>query len=618
MLASLAATAALAAIGAIGAWLLRRRTMISIRNAYLAAAVGLALCGLCAAAGLWPALLVLVPVSAAPITAALVGRRWRLSDLGAGEELRQHELARRWLWEPKPKRHEGERVWIRGQGEIVHRRTWPVGVEYVPMTGKRSGPRLPRGEGQHVFVCGGSGAGKTTSAQRLAAARVLADRTALLAIDAKGDHKDELVLRRLAARAGVPFVLIDPRAEDTDRWQPLWGPPADVVARAVEPIKASEPYYYDMLRDHLGIVVEILSAADRWPVSFPLLADAVQPQRYDELLALAQAHVGRHPRLARRAEEHAGWVGSHEGRKALAGGAKRLQLVMGQAWRPVLEPRIMPDGTAAAVKLVNAIEQRAVVLWRTWADDMPDEAKAITVLALADIYAAAGQADAPWTLMLDEFGAVIQVAAERAVSVLQRGRSHHGQVIVITQSAMDIEALSQQTGLLAAMSDNFRGFCVHRQVAPESRDWLAKMMGTIARLAVDRPDRRARQRALRPRQPPPGARVPRRLRRIRRRLRDGEAVIHTTLGPSPARAQVLRVALDDRQPERIGGREHHALRDAVPPRADATPARARAHRRPGACEQRARRAQGHLGDARAATDPVGRLAGLAAPGRRRG
>ena len=55
------------------------------------------------------------------------------------------------------------------------------------------------------------------------------------------------------------------------------------------------------------------------------------------------------------------------------------------------------------------------MLWRTWADDMADEAKAITVLALADIYAAAGQADAPWTLMLDEFGAVIQVAAERAI-----------------------------------------------------------------------------------------------------------------------------------------------------------------------------------------------------------
>jgi hypothetical protein len=556
ILVSVGATVALAAVGAIGAWIFRRHTTISIRNVYLAAGGGIAVCALCIAAQLWSALLLLIPLSAAPVTAALIGRRWRLSDLGAGEELRHHELSRRWLWEAKPRRQQGERVWIRGQGEIVHRRGWPKEIAYLPMTGKRSGPRLPRGEGQHVFVCGGSGAGKTTSAQRLAAARVLADHTALLAIDAKGDRKDELVLRRLAARAGVPFVLIDPRAEDTDRWQPLWGPPADVVARAVEPIKASEPYYYDMLRDHLGMVVEILRGADRWPVSFPLLADAVQPQRYDELLALAQAHADSQPRVARRAEEHAGWVSSSEGRKALAGGAKRLQLVMGQAWRPVLEPRVTPDGAAVAVNLANAIEQRAVVLWRTWADDMPDEAKAITVLALADIYAAAGQADAPWTLMLDEFGAVIQVAAERAIAVLQRGRSHHGQVIVITQSAMDIEALSQQTGLLAAMSDNFRGFCVHRQVAPESRDWLAKLMGTIALWqSTDQTDGHGSVHSGR------GSR--RRVREFRvgsdvfATLRDGEAIIHTTLGPPPARAQVLRVALSDRQPPRIGEREQH-------------------------------------------------------------
>jgi hypothetical protein len=557
VIVSLVAALVLAVLGSGLAWVLRRRTMLSVRNLYLAAGAALLICVVGALVVGWSALLITAPLTAAPGTGALVGRRWRLSDLGAGEELRQHELTRRWLWEPKIKRDAGERVWLRGQGEIVHRRPWPSGVPYVPMTGKRSGPRLPRGEGQHVFICGGSGAGKTTSAQRLAAARVLADKTALLAIDAKGDQKDEGVLRRIAAAAGVPFILIDPRDPSTDRWQPLWGSPADVVARAVEPIKASEPYYYDMLRDHLGIVVEILRAADRWPVSFPLLADAVQPQRYGELLALVQALGDTHASLTRRCEEHGDWVTSPDGRKALAGGAKRLQLVMGQAWRPVLEPRITTDGAAVGVNLAKAISERAVVLWRTWADDMPDEAKAITVLALADIYAAAGTANAPWTLMLDEFGAVIQVAAERAVGVLQRGRSHHGQVIVITQSAMDIEALSQQTGLLAAMSDNFRGFCVHRQVAPESRDWLAKLMGTIA--LWQSTDQTAGHGSMHS-----GLGSRRRVREFRvgsdvfATLRDGEAVIHTTLGPAPSRAPILRVALAERNPDRIPDGPEHA------------------------------------------------------------
>jgi len=120
------------------------------------------------------------------------------------------------------------------------------------------------------------------------------------------------------------------------------------------------------------------------------------------------------------------------------------------------------------------------VMWRTYADDMPDEAAAITVLAIADLHAAAGQADAPWTLMLDELGAVIHMAASRGISILQRARSHHGQVIVITQSVADIEALSQQPGLLGSLTDNFAAFVAHHQEDPNSRDWLAKLMGTRA------------------------------------------------------------------------------------------------------------------------------------------
>jgi len=37
----------------------------------------------------------------------------------------------------------------------------------------------------------------------------------------------------------------------------------------VEPIKKSEPYYADVLRQHLNLIVEVLHVADRWPPSFP-------------------------------------------------------------------------------------------------------------------------------------------------------------------------------------------------------------------------------------------------------------------------------------------------------------------------------------------------------------
>jgi hypothetical protein len=145
----------------------------------------------------------------------------------------------------------------------------------------------------------------------------------------------------------------------------------------------------------------VLHAADRWPPSFPLLVDAARSNRYETICDLAAGLGNEHRMLKRRVEEHAEWVSSRDGKKDLAGGLVRLELVMGAAWRQVLTPRLTPDGVAVAV--VEAIKAGAVVMWRTYADDMPDEAAAITVLALSDLHAAAGRAGAPWTLMLDEW-----------------------------------------------------------------------------------------------------------------------------------------------------------------------------------------------------------------------
>jgi len=440
----------------------------------------------------------------------------------------------------------------------VHEEPWPAEIEYVPMTPRGDrGARLPLGEGQHVFECGGTGTGKTTTARRLLAARTLAHGAAALLIDQKGDPEDEEQLRRIAAAAHRPFIVFDPRDEGTDRWQPLWGAPADVAARAVEPIKKSEPYYADVLRQHLNLIVEVLYAGDRWPPSFPLLVDAAHASRYEMICDLAAGLGDQHRRLKRRVNEHAEWVSSRDGKRDLAGGLIRLELVMGAAWREALTPRPAADGAAVAVGLVEAIRAGAVVMWRTYADDMPDEAAAITVLALADLHAAAGHAGAPWTLMLDEFGAVIHMAAARGVAILQRARSHHGQVIVISQSAADIEALSQQPGLLPSLTDNFSAFVAHRQTAPETRDWLAKLMGT--RALWQNTDQTRGHGAM---QSGSGSR--RRVREFRigsdefATLRRGEAVIYTTLGPQPQRATILPAHLPAAQPARIptGGEKH--------------------------------------------------------------
>jgi len=552
----LAALATAAVTGGGLAWLLRRRSTLSIRNLYPPATAGLGITLAALATGRLVLAAVLAPIFTPAIAAALVGRRWRLHDLGAGEELRQHELARRWIWQPPPLRRPGERVYIASQGELVHRRPWPAAIARVAMgSGDDERFSLPLGRGQHVFLAGATGSGKTTSARRLLAARTLREDAALLVLDQKGDREDVEQLRRLAAAARVPFVLIDPLDPASDRYQPLWGAPAQVAARAVEPIKASEPYYYDMLRLHLDLVCRLLHAGELWPPSVPLLVDAAHPAQYPALLQIAAQLDGRHATVTRRARQHAAWVSSARGREALDGGAGRLEVALALATREIVTPRITPDGEAVAVALLEALAQRAVVMWRLHADVMPDEAAAMTVLVLADLHDAAGRAGVPWTLLLDEFGAVIQAAATRATAILQRGRTHGGQVVVATQSVLDAEALTQQTGLLASLTDNFSGVVAHRQIAPESRDWLAKLMGTRALWqATNQTSGHGAQHS--------GQGSSRRVREFRigsdvfAELGQGDAVIYTTHGPDPKRGRIAPWELPDAPAQRIGAERH--------------------------------------------------------------
>ncbi|MDX6706590.1 MAG: Type secretion-system coupling protein DNA-binding domain [Solirubrobacteraceae bacterium] len=296
------------------------------------------------------------------------------------------------------------------------------------MTADEHGPRVPRRSGRHLFFAGATGSGKTTSALRAAAGRVVKDHAALLFVDQKGDPDAEAFLRDLAAAAGVAFILFDPRADDSDHWQPLWGErPAEVVARVLAGIQTSEPYYADVLRLHVGIVARVLHTAGYWPPSFPLLVEASQLTRFVRVVALARRYENSEPELWRRVDRHSRFVSSKEGEKALSGGLVRLALVIGEAWRCVLTPRTGPAGQPVGVSLANAIRERAIVLWRTHVDVMPDEAQTVTAIILNDIHASAVEAQeggaALWTCVLDEFGAVIATAADPALALLQRGRT---------------------------------------------------------------------------------------------------------------------------------------------------------------------------------------------------
>jgi hypothetical protein len=539
-------------VGAAGAWWLHRRTSVSARPLYVLAPLGVVAFAAAAAGRSAPLMLLAGPTAAAATMGAATARRWRLAALGAGGELREFELERRSvlravtpraLRERRARVARGERTYIATQGELVRQRPWPADEPFVPMSADGRG-RLPRRAGRHLLIVGATGAGKTVSARRWLLARILADGVGVLATDPKGDRGLERDLRAAARVADRPFVLFDPRDPATDRWNPLWSDDTGaVVSRLVAPIAAGEGnarYYADLLQIHLGVIADGLRAAGLWPANVALLLEAAQLHHYDRLLALVRRACGE-AEITRRLRDHRQTIVGSEGRRDLAGGTLRLRVVAGETWRRVLTP----EPRRGAIALPAALDAGAVVLVRTWVDDLPEEARAITTLFLADAAAAAlalpeGR---EWAALIDEFGGVLSTGAgERALALMQRARSAGGQVAVTSQSVSDFAAATGNPALLDAMADNFAAGVVHRQTAPESRDWLARLIGT--REVWQSTDRTGGGGAY-----AEGSGSRRRVREfvVRpddfRTLAVGEAVVWSTLGPAPQRVTVSPATL---------------------------------------------------------------------------
>jgi hypothetical protein len=91
VLVDVAAVFVAGTLGALCAWMMRRYSTLSVRNAYPPALVSAGALALAVWLKAWSLVSVTAPVTSFCLSASLCGRRWRLADLGAGEELRAHE-----------------------------------------------------------------------------------------------------------------------------------------------------------------------------------------------------------------------------------------------------------------------------------------------------------------------------------------------------------------------------------------------------------------------------------------------------------------------------------------------------------------------------------------------
>ena len=352
------------------------------------------------------------------------------------------------------------------------------------------------------------------------------------------------------------------------------------MSRLVAPIGAGEGnarYYADLLQIHLGTVAAGLQAAGLWPANLPLLLDAAQLTNYDQLLQLVRERHEDQSEIVARLREHRAIISAPEGRRDLTGGILRLRVVAGESWRRTLTP----DPARGAVTLPAALRAGAVVLVRTWVDDLPDEARAITTLFLADAAAAALTLPegTQWAALIDEFGGVLSSGAgERALALLQRARSAGGQVAVTTQSVVDFAAATGNPALDRRARRQLR----RRHLPPSELARVTRLALAAHRnaggMAVDGSDRGRGLVRAGHRLAPTRARVPRAPRRVpqpwasARRSSGARSARRWNRSGSPRRSCQ---SITPRRPRRIPCTRRPGRRSSPRPRAGANLARRR-------------------------------------------
>ena len=222
--------------------------------------------------------------------------------------------------------------------------------------------------------------GKTTSVLRAAAGRAAEGRLARCSSSTRrATRRRTRVPARLAAATGRAVHPLRPARRATAITGSRCGasgPPRSSPGSSPASRRAS-PTTPTRCASTSASSRSVLHAAGYWPPSLPAARRGLPARPVRSRRRARPTRTRTRTRTCGGASDHqAKFVASKEGEKALGGGLVRLDLVMGEAWRSVLTPRTDSRRRArSASTSPQAIRERAVVLWRTHVDQMPDEAQ---------------------------------------------------------------------------------------------------------------------------------------------------------------------------------------------------------------------------------------------------
>lgn len=326
----------------------------------------------------------------------------------------------------------------------------------------------------HATILGGSGTGKTNTAEALLEAHVAAGGN-FIALDGKGGRDLPATARHLQEKYGRPFLLWSIHRFGDERlderrvpWNPLgFGNATELKDRIASSEEQSEPYYAEIAERGLLAACAALSATG--PIDLGDVAGLLQdPQR---LVSALRIEDHRHVEDMR-------WLASLDRGElsALRGMGLRLHTMRqseGGEWLSAVPPE------NPHIDLYHAIREGWNIVFTLPEGTYPRLVPKVPRYALSTLNAVCTRLEqeghkANTIAFIDELSAF---QGDQLAATYERGRSAGIHVVAATQSLGNFESVGGAKLLNAAL-DNSELVIVHRQQAVDAPDKLAAMGGT--------------------------------------------------------------------------------------------------------------------------------------------
>lgn len=317
--------------------------------------------------------------------------------------------------------------------------------------------------GAHTLVVGAAGSGKTVT-QTWLAVRAIEAGMAAIVIDPKDDPDLAVRVRAAADEAGKRLFEWSP--EGPCVYNPYGcGSDSEIADKALAGERFTEPHYLRQAQRFLGREVSVLRRAGV-QISLATLAEHLDPERL-EMVARQLPEAD-----ASKDYEYLDGLSARQ-RSDLSGIRDRLAILAESDLGGWLEPS---GGAGPSFALLDVLRRGQVALFRLRADSRPLIMQMLggaIVLDLLSASAALQRRPVPSIAVIDEFAAL---AAPQVGGLFGRARGAGMSLVLGTQEISDLQ-LPGRENLLRQVAGNLTTTISHRQVNPESAEWVSRLAG---------------------------------------------------------------------------------------------------------------------------------------------